>query len=38
MMVMRSGWLVESGSVDVVIFDPKDDYTKRLLADVPRLH
>jgi len=37
-LVMRSGRLVETGSVEEVIFDPKDEYTKRLLADVPRLH
>jgi peptide/nickel transport system ATP-binding protein len=35
---MKDGKLVESGSVDDVIFNPKDDYTQRLLADVPRLH
>jgi peptide/nickel transport system ATP-binding protein len=37
-LVMKDGKLVESGSVDDVIFNPKDDYTQRLLADVPRLH
>jgi len=37
-LVMRSGRLVETGSAEEVIFDPKDEYTKRLLADVPRLH
>lgn len=37
-LVMKSGKLVESGSVEDVIFNPQDDYTQRLLADVPRLH
>jgi peptide/nickel transport system ATP-binding protein len=37
-LVMRSGRLVENGSVDEVIFNPRHEYTQRLLADVPRLH
>jgi peptide/nickel transport system ATP-binding protein len=37
-LVMKDGKLVESGSVNEVIFAPKDEYTQRLLADVPRLH
>ncbi len=37
-LVMKNGKLVESGPVDDVIFDPKNEYTQRLLADVPRLH
>jgi peptide/nickel transport system ATP-binding protein len=37
-LVMKDGKLVESGPVQDVIFEPKDEYTQRLLADVPRLH
>ena len=37
-LVMKDGKLVESGPVNEVIFSPKDEYTQRLLADVPRLH
>jgi peptide/nickel transport system ATP-binding protein len=37
-LVMKDGRLVENGPVDEVIFQPSDDYTRRLLADVPRLH
>jgi peptide/nickel transport system ATP-binding protein len=35
--VMQHGRLVEQGSTDQVIFEPQQDYTKRLLADVPSL-
>ncbi len=37
-LVMKNGKLVEQGPVEEVIFSPKDEYTQRLLADVPRLH
>lgn len=36
-VVMEHGLVVERGTTDSVIFDPKNDYTKRLLADVPDL-
>ena len=36
-VVMEHGTIVERGTTDAVIFDPKNDYTKRLLADVPDL-
>jgi len=37
-LVMQGGKLVESGPVEQVIFAPTQEYTQRLLADVPRLH
>ena len=36
-VVMEHGLIVERGTTDAVIFEPKNDYTKRLLADVPDL-
>ncbi|HEX3813138.1 MAG TPA: ABC transporter ATP-binding protein [Mycobacteriales bacterium] len=36
--VMSDGKLVESGPTEEVIFAPKHEYTRHLLADVPRLH
>jgi peptide/nickel transport system ATP-binding protein len=36
-VVMEHGLIVERGTTDEVIFEPKNDYTKRLLADVPDL-
>jgi peptide/nickel transport system ATP-binding protein len=38
MLVMYKGNLVEQGTTEEVLWNPKDDYTKRLLADVPKLH
>ena len=37
-LVMEHGVMVEQGSTDQVIFSPQHEYTKRLLADVPKLH
>ncbi|WP_020576074.1 ABC transporter ATP-binding protein [Actinopolymorpha alba] len=37
-LVMCQGRLVEQGPTDEVIFNPRHEYTQRLLADVPRLH
>ena len=37
-LVMEHGVMVEQGTVDQVIFHPEHDYTKKLVADVPKLH
>jgi len=37
-LVMEHGTMVEQGTTDQVIFHPEHEYTKRLLADVPKLH
>jgi len=36
--IMEKGKIVESGSVEEVIFNPKHSYTKGLIASVPPLH
>ena len=36
-LVMRHGKVLESGDVREVFSDPKDDYTRELLAAIPRL-
>lgn len=36
-LVMHEGRIVEQGPPDNVILDPQQDYTKRLLADIPVL-
>ena len=37
-LVMEHGAMVEQGPTDQVIFQPRHEYTERLLADVPKLH
>jgi peptide/nickel transport system ATP-binding protein len=36
--IMEKGRLVESGNAQAVINNPKHEYTRRLLGDVPKLH
>ena len=36
--IMERGKFVESGTPDDVILHPKEDYTKRLISDVPKIH
>ena len=36
--IMSNGRIVESGPAESVMEDPQHEYTRRLLADVPRLH
>ncbi|MCD6344133.1 MAG: ABC transporter ATP-binding protein [Anaerolineae bacterium] len=36
--IMEHGRFVESGSADEVILHPKETYTRRLIADVPKIH
>jgi peptide/nickel transport system ATP-binding protein len=36
-VIMKSGRLVETGTVEDVISRPKQEYTRKLVADVPRL-
>ena len=35
-MVMNKGRIEESGAADQIYFDPKTDYTKRLIASIPK--
>jgi ABC-type dipeptide/oligopeptide/nickel transport system ATPase component len=34
---MNAGRIVELGKVDTVLDSPREDYTKRLLADTPSM-
>ena len=36
--IMEHGKLIESGSADEVILNPKQAYTQRLINDVPKIH
>lgn len=36
-VVLQSGWIVESGRTDDVLRHPQEPYTKRLIASVPEL-
>ena len=36
--IMEQGKFVEVGTADEVILNPKADYTKRLISDVPKIH
>ncbi len=36
--IMKSGQFVEQGTSDEVILNPKSDYTRRLLSDVPSIY
>jgi len=36
--VMQKGKIVEEGATDTVLYKPQHDYTKQLMAAVPRLH
>jgi peptide/nickel transport system ATP-binding protein len=36
--IMEHGKIVEYGSADDVILNPKAEYTKRLITDVPKIH
>ncbi len=36
--IMEKGKFVESGTADEVILNPKGDYTKRLISDVPKIY
>lgn len=37
-IIMEHGKIVERGTAEEVILNPKADYTKRLLNDVPKIH
>jgi peptide/nickel transport system ATP-binding protein len=36
--IMEQGKIVERGTADEAILNPKSDYTKRLLGDVPKIY
>jgi peptide/nickel transport system ATP-binding protein len=36
--IMEHGKIVESGTADEVILQPKDAYTQRLISDVPKIY
>ena len=36
--IMEHGKIVESGTADDVILNPREAYTKRLISDVPKIH
>ena len=36
--IMEKGLIVEKGSADEAILNPKSDYTRRLLGDVPKIY
>lgn len=36
-LVMRRGYVVESGPVDEIFYHPKEEYTKKLIAAIPRV-
>jgi len=36
--IMEHGKIVEYGSADEVILNPKEEYTKRLISDVPKIY
>ena len=36
--IMEQGKVVESGSADACILNPKELYTQRLISDVPKIH
>ncbi len=36
--IMEHGKLIESGSADEVILNPREAYTRRLINDVPKIH
>jgi len=36
--IMENGKFVEYGSANEVVLNPKADYTKQLLTDVPKIH
>ena len=36
--IMEKGKFVEHGSADEIILNPKADYTKQLLSDIPKIH
>ena len=36
--VMQKGRIVEEGGTRQILYDPQHDYTRQLMAAVPRLH